>query len=110
MSCRRSSAATKCISDVPGLAKQVSTPSASSASQRWSAPVFMSLRPLSSSRPSRLGETYVGRRLVRSTEQRTPGNGLEQLAGVSVLRRAEYRLRLTLLDDFAAPHHHDPVG
>ena len=41
----RSSAATKCISDVPGLAKQTSTPPESSVSQRASAP-FISSHPL----------------------------------------------------------------
>ena len=39
-----SSAATKCISDVPGLAKQVSTPLASSVRTRLSAP-FMGRDP-----------------------------------------------------------------
>jgi hypothetical protein len=38
----RSSAATKCISLVPGLAKQVSTPQASSVFTRLSAPFIVS--------------------------------------------------------------------
>ena len=39
----RSSAATKCISDVPGFAKQVSMPLASSVSHRTSAPFIAPL-------------------------------------------------------------------
>ena len=41
MPATRSSAATKCISEVPGLAKQVSMPLASSVRTRLSAPFMM---------------------------------------------------------------------
>ena len=54
----RSSAATKCISDVPGLEKHVSTPDASSVCTRLSAPfIFLipyDIRRLSLLRPARL--------------------------------------------------------
>src|SRR5215468_4744570 len=39
----RSSAATKCISEVPGLAKQTSTPPATNVRTRLSAPFMVSL-------------------------------------------------------------------
>src|SRR3954471_19748941 len=39
----RSSAATKCISEVPGLAKQTSTPPATSVRTRLSAPFIIAL-------------------------------------------------------------------
>ena len=44
----RSSAATKCISDVPGLAKHTSTPPPTSVRTRLSAPFILSLRSASS--------------------------------------------------------------
>src|SRR5271166_6336007 len=85
-----SSAATKCISDVPGLPKQTSTPDPTSVRNRLSAPfMFVPLRPQTI--PSQL--RFVG-----------PVCQTKALSPVAALSRSE-ATRMKCIRSTLHPHH-----
>src|SRR5258708_10358940 len=104
----RSSAATKCISDVPGLVKQVSTPHASSVRMRLSAP-FTKAWPRRPSVDRGAGVAHdlapffvlgvhESRELLRAERARLDACAAEALLQLLVLQRLR-RFGVEALDD-----------